>query len=243
MVLPPSPPGYPEPSTVPPSPPRYTRKFGVVQRLYGALRMPSETMRDIGLAPDYGGVAIILVLKFALMIAVVWIAVSKFHITGTYATEVTLILSGALIVVVIIGFFLVLLRWVVKSAIVWKACDEGSRWSFSSAAVVTGYAYIAEVLVAMIWVPVASLLLPVLHLDVSSLEAARQAVEAYQSQVMALYVYQIPVTLLALVWKSYLGGVGAHHGTRETCSKTMGIIVFFVLGLIGMIASFVGTFV
>lgn len=233
----------PEPSIVPPSPPPYTRRLGVIQRLYGALRRPSETMRDIGLAPDYGGVATILILKIALMIAALSIAMSKVHITGSYATEVMRLVYNVIALTAIIGVFLIILRWAVKSAIVWKACDEGSGWSFSNAAAVTGYAYTAEVVVNIIMVVTLPFFVPVFHLDVDNLEAAAQAAQALQSQLMLLSIYRLPITFLTLIWKSYLGGIGTHYGTREMCSKTMGIAVFFLLGLIGLIIDTVGALV
>ncbi len=220
-------------------PPPYSRSFSLIQRLYGVLRKPSETMRDIGLAPDYGGVTIILIFQIALMIGAISISMSKIHIIGTYATEVNNAISGAVALATGIGVFLVLLRWAVKSAIVWKACDEASGWSFSSAAAVTGYAYFVEVIVNIIWMVLISVYMPVLQLDVSNLEAAVQALESYKSQVIVLALYRLPITFLTLIWKSYLGGIGAHHGTREMCSKTKGIAVFLILSLIGVIISII----
>lgn len=226
---------HPEQPIVPPSPPPYTRRFNVVQRLYGALRRPSETMRDIGLRPEYGGAAIILILKIVLLIAALSIALSKVHVTGSYATEVTGLMSAAMAGAVIIGVFFIFLRWIVKSAIVWKACDAGSGWGFSNAAAVTGYAYIVEVVVSIIFMVAASFFVPVVHIDVDNLEASAQAVQAWKSETMVVYLYRLPINFLTLVWKSYLGGIGSHYGTKEMCSKTMGIAVFFFLGLIGLI--------
>jgi hypothetical protein len=167
---------------------------------------------------------------------------SKFQVTGTYATQVMSILNGILGVAVIIGILLVFLRWLVKSAIVWKVCDGGSSWSFKSAASVTGYAYIAEIVVGLISVALTALYFPVLHLDVSNLETARQTLQTYQSQAMTLTVYRLPVTVLTLVWKSYLGGVGTYYGTEKMFSKAAGISVFFILSLIGVLVNFVSIF-
>ena len=52
-------------------------------------------------------------------------------------------------------------------------------------------------------------------------------------------VYCLPFDLFGLLWKSYLGGLGAHFGTKEKCSLGMGIAVFFVLSLIGFLIPFV----
>lgn len=231
-----------ESSAVPPSPPPYTRRFGVVQRLYGVFRRPSETMRDIGLVPDYGGVAIVLISQIALMIVSVSIGMSKISITGSYATEVKSMMSSIIAIVMVIGVFLVLLRWIVKSAIVWKACDTGSGWGFGNAFVVTGYAYIADVVVNIIWVVIMSSYVPVLQLNVDNLEAATQALSSYRSQTTLLSLSRLPIAFLALLWKSYLGGIGTHHGTREMCTKATGITVFFLLGLVGLIISLFTTF-
>lgn len=240
-LLPSLPTVQPEPSAVS-APPSYVRRFGVVQRLFGMFFMPSQAMRDVGLRPEYGGAIIVLTLQTILLIASISIVMSRFQVTGTYATQVMGILNGMLGVAVIIGILLVFLRWLVKSAIVWKVCDGGSSWSFKSAASVTGYAYIAEIVVGLISIALTALFLPVLHLDVSDLEIARQTLQTYQSQVMTLTVYRLPVTFVGLVWKSYLGGVGTHYGTEKMFSKAAGISVFFVLGLIGVLVSFVSIF-
>jgi hypothetical protein len=241
ILLPSLPTVQPKPSVVS-APPSYARRFGMVQRLFGMFFMPSQAMRDVGLRPEYGGVFIVLTLQIALLIASISIVMSKFQVTGTYATQVMGILNGILGVAVIIGILLVFLRWLVKSAIVWKVCDGGSSWSFKSAASVTGYAYIAEIVVGLISVALTALYFPVLHLDVSNLETARQTLQTYQSQAMTLTVYRLPVTVLTLVWKSYLGGVGTYHGTEKMFSKAAGISVFFVLSLIGVLVNFVSIF-
>lgn len=241
ILLPSLPTVQPEPSAVS-APPSYVRRFGVVQRLFGMFFMPSQAMRDVGLRPEYGGVFIILTLEIALSIASISIVMSKFQVTGTYVTQVMGILNSVLGVVVIVGILLVFLRWLVKSAIVWKVCDGGSSWSFRSAASVTGYAYIAEIVVGSISVALTALYFPVLHLDVSNLEIARQTLQTYQSQVMTLTVYRLPITFLTLFWKSYLGGVGTHYGTEKMFSKAASISVFFVLGLIGVLVNFVSIF-
>lgn len=241
ILLPSLPTVQPEPAAVP-APPPYVRRFGVVQRLFGMFFMPSQAMRDVGLRPEFGGVFIVLTLEIALSIASISIVMSKFQVTGTYATTVMGTLNVMLGVAVIIGILLVFLRWLVKSAIVWKVCDGGSSWSFKSAASVTGYAYIVEIVAGLISVALIALFFPVLHLDVSDLEIARQTLQTYQSRVMTLTVYQLPITFLTLFWKSYLGGVGAHYGTEKMFSKAAGISVFFVLGLIGILVNFVSIF-
>lgn len=219
------------------APPPYERQFSLIQRLYGVFLKPSETMRDIGLKPDLGGVVIILILQGALSIASISIVMSKFHITGTYAQQFVSMMNSIVAAAAILALLLLVLRWVVKTVIVWKACDSGSGWSFSNAAAVTGYAYAVQVAVGAILTAVTPLILPEFHLDITNLETVTQAIETYTSQTMTLLLAQLPINLVVLVWKSYLGGVGTHFGTEKMCSKGMGIGVFLLLGFIGFAVS------
>ena len=87
---------------------------------------------------------------------------------------------------------------------------------------------------------IAWFLLPTLHLDTTDLEAMRQVFSDYEAQLNWLrLVYALPFSLFGLLWKSYLGGLGAHFGIKEKCSLGMGIAVFFVLSLIGFLISFI----
>ncbi len=224
-----------EARTEAPTPPPYERQFSLIQRLYGVFLKPSETMRDIGLKPDFSGVAIILILQCALVIAAFSIAMPKIHITGTYAQEVMSAMNIVFAAVLILSPLIFLLRLVVKTAIVWKTCDSGSGWSFSNAAAVTGYAYAVDVALGAVGAAVGSFLLPEFHIDVSTLETISEAIQTYTSQTMTLLLAQMPITLVILFWKSYLGGVGTYFGTEKMCSKGMGIGVFLLLGFIGLV--------
>ena len=62
----------------------------------------------------------------------------------------------------------------------------------------------------------------------------------YRAQINTLNLtFSLPVSLLGLIWKSYLGGLGTDFGTNGKCSVSTGFVVFFALGLIGLLVSFV----
>jgi hypothetical protein len=83
-------------------------------------------------------------------------------------------------------------------------------------------------------------LLPTLYLDTPNLEAAKQSLNGYEAQLTWLrLLYTLPLSLFGLVWKSYLGGLGAHFGTKTKCTLRSGFLVFFGLGLLGLLISFV----
>ncbi len=128
----------------------------------------------------------------------------------------------------------------IKSLIVKYFCDSGSSWDFKVAACITGYAYIADIVIGVLGLVVLWFLLPTFQLDTGDLEAVRQALSGYQAQLNWLkLIYSLPLSLLGLLWKSYLGGLGAKFGTKEKCSLGTGIAVFFVLGFIGILISFI----
>jgi hypothetical protein len=231
----------------PPSPPErpleelYERKFSLTQRFYKLLTAPSEVMRDIALAPDYGGVLVIIALEFVFLAVVVVMVLQKIRFSGPYAETIWGMVSGLLVAAIIVGGVIIVpAKWLIKSLIVKYACDSGSGWDFKTAASVTGYAYIADIVMGIIGICIGWFLLPTLHLDTTDLGAIRQAFNDYQAQLNWLRLtYSLPFSLFGLLWKSYLGGLGAHFGTKEKCSLGVGIAVFFVLSLIGFLISFV----
>ncbi len=233
------------PEAPPPTPERlpkevYERKLSLTQRFYKLLTAPSEAMRDIALAPDYEGIIVVLALDFVLLAVTLGLVMQKIRLSGPYAGRVGGMLSGILAVAVFIAVIILAVKWAVKSLIVKHACDSGSGWDFKTAASVTGYAYIADVVMSIVGLCLAWFLLPTFHLDLTDLEALRQAVNDYQAQLDWLrFMYTLPFSFFGLVWKSYLGGLGARFGTKEKCSLSMGILVFFVLSLIGFLISFI----
>lgn len=229
----------PTPETVPKE--LYEKKFSLAQRFYKLLTAPSEAMKDIALAPDYEGVLVVIALEVVFLSVAVVIMLQKIQISGPYAETIWGMVSGLLVAAIIVSGVIILpIKWLIKSLIVKYACDSGSGWNFKTAASITGYAYIADIIMGIIGICIGWFLLPTFHLDTTDLEAIRQAFNDYQAQLNWLrLVYTSPFSLFGLLWKSYLGGLGAHFGTKEKCSLGTSIAVFFVLGLIGFLISFV----
>jgi len=218
----------------------YERKFSLTQRFYKLLTAPSEAMRDIALAPDYEGVLVVIALDVVLLSVAAGIILQKIQFSGPHAEEISAMVSDLLIAATFIAGILLVAKWAVKSLIVKYACDSGSRWNFKTTASITGYAYIADIIMGIIGICIGWFLLPTLRLESTDLEAMRQAFKDYEAQLNWLsLVYTLPFSLFGLLWKSYLGGLGTHFGTKEKCSLGMGIAVFSVLSLIYLLFSFV----
>ncbi len=231
---------------IPPSPPErlpekpYERKFSLTQRFHKLLTAPSEAMKDIALAPDYEGVLIVIASNIVFLSVAVGIALQKIQFSGPHAETISGMVSGLLMAAIFIAGILEVAKWAIKSLIVRHACDSGSGWDFKTAASVTGYAYIPDIIMAIIGLCIGWLVLPTFHLEITDLETMRQALNDYEARVNWLsLVYALPFSLLGLLWKSYLGGLGARFGTKEECSLSMGIAVFFVLGVVGLLISFI----
>jgi len=219
----------------------YERKFSLIKRFYRLLTAPSGAMEDIALAPDYGGVAIIIVIEVVLSILSLTLYFQRIHFTGTHAEEA----NGYITLIWTLGCFLslgvIVVRWLIKSLIVKYACDSGSAWNFGAAASITGYAYLADIIVGVISYCVSWYLMPSITINTTDLQAAIQTMNSYKAQLSWLMlVYSLPLSFIGLIWKSYFGGLGAHFGTGEDCSLGKGVAVFFILGLIGLLISFSG---
>lgn len=217
----------------------YKRKLSLTQRFYKLLTAPSEAMEDIALSPDYDGILVLLALNSVLVSIALAIALQKIQFSGPHAEAVSNIVSGILAVTVFIAVVMLAAKLAIKSLIVKYACDSGSGWNFKTAVSITGYAYIADVIVGIVGLCLTWFALPTLHLDTTDSAAMQQAVNDYQAHLGWLrFLYTLPLSLFGLFWKSYLGGLGAHFGTKEKCSLITGIALFFVLGLIGLLISF-----
>jgi len=226
-----------------PSQEPYERESSMLERFYKLVTSPREAMRDIALAPDYGGVFVIIVLQIVLSAVSLTFILGKIELTGNsdVAASVRGIVTGAITVAIVIGGVLFFVFWLVKSLIVKYACDSGSGWNFGVAASVTGYAYLADLVFGIIMTAIFLWFMPSVVIDVSNLDAARQAVADFQAQVNWIrLLFSLPFSFVGLLWKSYLGALGTRSGTQERCSVGTGFAVFFVLGLIGwLISSFI----
>jgi hypothetical protein len=237
---------YDSPSMPPavPAPETYLREYSVFQRLYKLFLSPSDAMKDIGLAPDYGGPIFLVILKTVLGVTVISVAFEKFQLVGDsqLVSQVWGFVSLVLTIAAVISIFIYVAYWVVKSFLVKYMCDGGSNWSFATAASVTGYAYIADVVIGIVAFIIIYPLIPTLTINVSNLDAARQAVANFRSQYLgtALAV-GIPTGLVGIIWKSYLGGLGTKSGTKERCKLSWGFTAFFILALLGWLISYLLT--
>jgi len=229
----------PSPSQSLPEEP-YERKFSLTQRFYKLLTAPSEAMRDIALAPDYEGVLVVIVLEVVFLSVALVMVLQKIQLSGPNTETIMGMVSGLLVAATFVAGILLVAKWIIKSLIVKYACDSGSGWNFKTALSITGYAYIANIMMSIIGMCIAWFLLPTIHLDTTDIEIMRQAFNDYEAQLNWLnLLYTLPFSLFGLLWKSYLGGLGAHFGTKEKCSLGMGVAVFFVLSLIGFLFLFI----
>jgi hypothetical protein len=198
-------------------------------------------MKDIGLCPDYGGPLVFVILEIILAGVAISLAYQKIQWTGDsqIISQVQSMVSVIMGLAVVISMVLFFVFWLVKSWLVKASCDSGSGWSFETAASVTGYAYVADIIFTVISLLVVYPLLPSVTLNVSDLNAARQALADFQAQALWIeLVVSIPISSIALLWKSYLGGLGTKFGTHEQCSVPKSFVVFLVLALLGWLISF-----
>ena len=219
--------------------PPYERRLTLLQRFSKLLTSPSEAMQDIALTPDYFGVAVIIILETVIFGAGVVLVLQKMHFTGPNASTVMSTVASIMMSAVLIAPIFFAIGWLVKSWLVKIGCDNGSSWDFETAASVTGYAYLVDVIIGVLRLFILWLFLPTLSIDTSNLEIATQQIEAFSAQTAWLrLVFTLPASLVGVAWKSYLGGLGAHTGTRKKCSVQQGFAVFVVLGLIGLAITF-----
>jgi hypothetical protein len=215
----------------------YQRKFPFFQRLFKVLFSPAEGMKDVALAPTYGEIFAVLAILIVLTLVDIAIIFTKIQFVGLSAF-IWGILTLAMAIAVVFVLGVIIAFWLVKSLIVKVACDKGSGWSFKTAASITGYAHLAHIILGIVGIMVLWLLTPSVVIDVTNQEAAMQAIANLQAQMgWARFWYAWPVSILVLVWESYLGALGAHFGTGGKCSFRLGFLVFFCIGLVGLLIS------
>lgn len=218
----------------------YERRFSTSQRFLKLLTSPSEAMKDIASSPSYEGIAVFLLAEFVLSSVLTGIAFQKFEFSGPYSSAIIIFVTNVLVLTVLLAWILLAIKWVVKSYIVKYACDDESGWNFKTAASITGYAYVPTIIISIIGIPALWFLVPTFHIDTTSLDVAERLINDYQAQIVWFQLlYGLPLSLFGLMWKSYLGGLGAHFGTQRRCSLGKGIVVFFALGLISYLVSLV----
>lgn len=236
-TLPPSP-----QAPLPPRPPSYERKLSLPQRFYKLLTKPSEAMNDIAQAPEYGGFVIIAIAEFIILLVGIYVALQKIQFYGANSTLINSVLADVFALAVFISTVLIVARWAIKSLIVKYSGDSGSGWDFKTAASVTGYAYLADVVIGVIGIIVSWYLMPAFRIDTTDPSAAIRTMTSVRAQ-LNLYKLEItlPLIFIGLLWKSYLGSLGTHFGTNQKCSTRLGFTIFFTLGLIGVLISFLAS--
>jgi hypothetical protein len=230
------PPPTPTPETT------YKRRFSTLERLLKTLTSPAQAMKDIAEAPNYTEPTMIIIIQAILATLSVVLVMQKIKIIGAEPTVSTVqnILVGVLAFAVIFAGILLFVFWLGKSLLVKVFCNSQSNWDLKTAAATTGYAYVPVILVGVIGLVVTFFLLPVFTIDVTNLDAARSALPDYQTQLNSLkFLVSLPLSLIGLAWQSYVGGLGVHFGTKGKCSLTLGFIVFFLLGLLGLVISYI----
>jgi hypothetical protein len=235
-------PPWPTPSPTPDQP--YEQKYSVPQRLYKLIVSPDEAMQDIGLAPEYTGPILLIIFRTILLAVTIALAYSKIQWAGdpNLISQVSGILSGIITLAVAISVVLLLVYWLGKALIVKHTCDSGSDWTFTTAASVTGYAYLPEIILGIISLAAVLAMIPAVTLNVSDLDATKIALANYEAQLLwTQIIFAIPLGIIGVIWKSYLGGLGTKFGTQEKASLALGFTVFLILGLLGWGISFVLT--
>jgi len=201
-------------------------------------------MQDIGLAPEYTGPMLLIIFRAILLAVTIALAYSKIQWAGdpNLINRVSGLLSGIITLAMVMGVGLVLAYWLGKALIVKYTCDSGSAWTFKTAASVTGYAYVPELILGIIGLVVVYSMIPAITMNVSDLDATRTALENYQAQVLWIQIiFSVPVSIIGVIWKSYLGGLGTKFGTQKKASLALGFTVFLILSLLGWGISFLLT--
>lgn len=200
-------------------------------------------MKDIALAPEYSDVIAIIIFNVILSGIAILLVLQKIHYTGggQYMAYFWSIFMGVLAFAVLLAGVVFVVFWLVKSFLVKYFCDSGSEWGFRTVAAVTGYAYLPDIVIALIGAFAAWFLFPQMTFNLSDMEAAMRALADYQAQMSWIKLFlTLPLSVIGLFWKSYLGGLGARYGTKGKCTFGMGFAVFLVLGLVGLLISNLG---
>ncbi len=211
----------------------YVRRFSTFQRFCKLLLKPSQVMADVAGAPDYGGVLVVMIAQGVLWLISAWMMLLKLQFVGSYSGELDTLVTFLALAVLLFPMPITLsIKWVAKSVLVKYGCASKSDWDFKTAASVTGYAYFADVVVLVIGVVAAWVLIQSRVIEVWNQERAMDVIRWWQFQTNGLKrSILLPVTLLGLVWKGYLGGLGVNFGTDKRCSLLKGTVIFTLLGL------------
>jgi len=218
----------------------YERKFSFLQRVFKVLVSPREGMEDVALAPSYGEVFWILAIQMFASLVIIALIFSKIHFVGV-SPAVWAILTFALAIGVVFAYGFLVAIWLIESVIVKFACNKGSGWNLKTAASITGYTCLVDILLSIISMIVSWIFIPSIVIDVKNLELTQQTIAALKTQLNWLWLCLLPVSLFGIIWKSHLGGLGANFGTERKCPQKLGFVVFFCIGLVGLLISIISS--
>jgi hypothetical protein len=222
--------------------PPYERKFSTFERVMKLISSPKEVMEDIGLAPDYSGVLVIFSLWSIVSIIGLALALPKIQFTGPYGNTVNSMLATAMVGVAIFLPFGLIIRWLVKSYLVRHGCD-GNAWDFTTAASVTGYAYLPNAILGLVGVIVSWMVIPSVVIDTTDVTQALVQIQQFNAEILWISIgISIVLSLIALFWKSQLGSYGAHAGTHRRVGQSSAYGTFMMIGLLGILIDFVSNF-
>jgi len=213
----------------------YERRFSMLTRFAKLVVSPSEAMKDIAFSPDYSGPITIIILETIVATILIATFLSRINVVGAPSDFSTIwgnILSLVVGILVVLAPILYVVFWLVKSLLVQYLAGSGSGWNFKTAASVTGYAYIADLIFSIITTVVVLSLTP--SLTITYGQDQSQVSAQLISQIGWIATFSIPLNLIAIIWKSYLGGLGTHFGTNEKCSIGKAFVIFVILALIGL---------
>jgi hypothetical protein len=214
-------------------------KWPFWKRLQKVYTSPREAMNNIAFAPDYVGVIFILVLNAVIGTFSAAIMFQKLQFTGPYEQEIAFAANSILMILLFLVPVVLIIRWLVKSLLAYLLCDSGSSWNFEDAASVTGYSYAPSLVMSLIGVLIIWLFVPTVTIDTTNPELA---IIILENQIATLswiqIVFTLPVTLIELFWKSYLGGIGVNESTLGKCSENKAFIIFIFLGLLGILLDY-----
>lgn len=209
------------------------------KRLQKVFTSPRKAMTNIASAPDYVGVVFIIVLSAVMGTFSAAIMFQKLQFTGPYEQEIAFAANSILMLLLLVVPIIMIIRWLVKSLLAYLLCDSGSSWDFEDAASVTGYSYAPSLLMSLIGIFIIWTFVPTVTIDTTNPELAMIILE---NQIATLswiqIVFTLPVTLIELFWKSYLGGIGVHESTLGECSENKAFIIFIFLGLLGILLDY-----
>ncbi|MHA1138054.1 MAG: YIP1 family protein [Candidatus Thorarchaeota archaeon] len=223
--------------------PKYDRKFSTFGRLTKLLTSPKEAMEDIGQAPDYGGVITLFVIWTIVSAISSVIILQKLQFTGPYGNFVNSGVAAGMATVVVLLPIVIIVRWLVKSYLIRHMCDSHS-WDFETAASVTGYAYLPNIIFGVIGIFVVWLLMPSIVIDTVDLDQALIQMDLYTAQTFWITIgLSTLFSLAALFWKSYLGSHGTYYGTHKNYETGSAFGIFIIVGGIGFLIDFFSSFI